>query len=160
MSNVFGAFAGYSGQYCAGIQLQRFFSVKSHISVASISISGTRLLNIFTLHKFAKREKVFGTKTYRDITDLAFRTAQKFVVINDCSIHGLRFFPHTSRPCYEKVLGVPCPDQKTFLEALPDYYKTVYPEWELIAVSPYSTIKGGRAGATTYLLFTHKVSLF
>ena len=105
--------------------------------------------NTFTIGKFVKRERMFGLLSYRDVTDLAFGAAKKFVIINDCSVHGLKFFPHTSRPCYEKILGVPCPTVEAFFTALPAYYARVYPDWELTTISHY----GAEHGATAYLLF-------
>src|ERR1035437_6191536 len=45
----------------------------------------------YTIKKFDKRDRVFGKKSYHDIMDLAFQTATKFVVVNDCSVHGLKF---------------------------------------------------------------------
>jgi hypothetical protein len=119
--------------------------------------------NTFTLNKFHKRLKEKGF-CWRDITDNAFRVAQKFVIINDCSISGLRYFPHDSGPCYSKILGVPVvthtdkwrPDIDAFFAALPAYYAGIYPDWELIQTEPYFSAAPTGNGATSYLLFRHR----
>jgi hypothetical protein len=116
--------------------------------------------NTFTLNKFHNKQRAFGSMrrretgySYTDITDLAFAYASKFVIINDCTIHGLYTFPWDSKPCAERILGKTFNTVDEFFALLPGYYRTAYPEWELVAVAPYRHTNGRGNGATAYLLF-------
>jgi hypothetical protein len=116
--------------------------------------------NTFTLNKFHTKQRVFGSTrrremgySYSDITNFAFAHASKFVILNDCTVHGLYIFPWDSKPCAERILGKTFNSIDEFFELLPDYYSKVYPQWELAAVAPYRHTRGRANGATTYLLF-------
>jgi hypothetical protein len=113
--------------------------------------------NTFTLHKFDKNGGVFGTGRhkvgYRNITDQAFKVAQKFVIINDCTVHGYRFFPRPSHACYAKILGMPLPNVERLFTALPAYYQKFYPDWHLTNIAHFSCAKPRGNGASSYLLF-------
>lgn len=116
--------------------------------------------NTYTLNKFHTGKRVFGSTrrkeigfSYRDLTNLAFSHANKFVILNDCTVHGLYTFPWDSKPCAERILGKPFKTIEEFFEMLPDYYRRFYPAWDLVAISPYRHTHGRCNGATAYLLF-------
>jgi hypothetical protein len=110
--------------------------------------------NTFTLAKFHRDEKAFGTKGnrrgYRTITNLAFQAATKFVIINDCTVHGAQRYKHTSLPCYSKILGKTVSGPEDVLLNLPAYYAGWYPDWHLTDIEHFY---GGQGGATSYILF-------
>lgn len=110
--------------------------------------------NTYTLSKFSSGKRVFARRvSYRDTNDLAFATAQKFIILNDCTAHGLWLFPHTSCPSAERIMGRRIAGVEDYFQALPDYYKQFYPAWNLTAFAQYRhfSLKGN--GATAYLLF-------
>ena len=116
--------------------------------------------NTYTLNKFHTGNRVFGSSqrkkigfSYRDITDMAFLYASKFVILNDCTVHGLYTYPWNSKPCAEHILGKRFDTVEEFLGLLPGYYKQFYPAWDLTAVSRYRHNHGRGSGATAYLLF-------
>lgn len=81
---------------------------------------------------------------YRDTTDQAFAHADKFVVINDCSVfylsRGAKSFE-----VYSEILGEKVENYEEFFTALKKFYKNQYPEWSLVHVI--------RFYASSYLVF-------
>jgi hypothetical protein len=110
--------------------------------------------NTYTLSKFSSRKHVFARRiSYRDTNDLAFAAAQKFIILNDCTVHGLLLFPHTSRPSAERIMGKSIVTVEDYFQALPNYYKQFYPAWDLAAFAQYKHFSPKGNGATAYLLF-------
>jgi hypothetical protein len=110
--------------------------------------------NTYTLSKFSSRKRIFARRvSYRDTNDLAFATAQKFIILNDCTVHGLLLFPHTSCSSAERIMGRSIATVEDYFEALPDYYKKFYPAWDLTAFAQYKHFSPKGNGATAYLLF-------
>jgi len=100
--------------------------------------------NTFTLAKWAKGE-------YRAELDDSFATAQKFLILNDCSYNTLRM--GWQRKLYSEILGVPVHTGDDYLAAAPAFFKKHYPEWDLTDEEHFFHASPKGNGGTAYLLF-------
>jgi hypothetical protein len=115
--------------------------------------------NNFTLSRLAKKEKIYGNVSYWDTNQFAFRCAQKFLILCDVSIHAFKLHPTPSRKSYAKILGSPeLTHVDQFFEAMPPYYRQLYPDWYLTDIVHFFATRNCRHAFVAYLLFrrTHK----
>jgi hypothetical protein len=92
--------------------------------------------NNFTLKKF--------TTVYADVMRAAFAHANKYVIVNDCSVFYLSR-GEKAFEVYSKILGEPVKTYDEFYPALKRYYRKAALNWNLVAVE--------RFYASSYLLF-------
>jgi hypothetical protein len=110
--------------------------------------------NNYTLARLANKVKIFGKVSYWDTNQLAFRCAQKFLILCDVSIHAFKLHPTPSRESYAKILGSPeLTDVDQFFEAMPPYYRQLYPDWYLTDIEHFFASRNGRHAFVAYLLF-------
>jgi hypothetical protein len=108
----------------------------------------------YTLSQLAKKEKIYGDLSYWETNELAFRCAQKFLILCDVSIHAFKLHPKLSRECYAKILGAPpLTSVEQFFEAMPPFYRQFHPDWHLTDVEHLFHSRNGRYAFISYLLF-------
>lgn len=82
---------------------------------------------------------------YKPVVDKIFASAQKYVLINDCSVFYLKY-GKKSYDTYRKLLNLDFKDNiDEFYLALNVFYKKQYPEWNLIKIEAFKD--------TSFLLF-------
>jgi hypothetical protein len=110
--------------------------------------------NNYTLSRLAKEEKIYGNVSYWDTNQLAFRCAQKFLILCDVSIHAFKLHPTPSRECYANILGAPpLTSVEQFFEAMQPYYRQFHPDWHLTDIEHLFHSRNGRHAFISYLLF-------
>jgi len=96
--------------------------------------------NNFTLKRFMNE--------YKPILDMVFFNAQKYVLINDCSVFYLKY-GLSSYKTYEKIIGEELlGNLNDFYEKVGRFFKKKYPEWSLIKIEAFKD--------TSFLLFEKK----
>jgi hypothetical protein len=103
--------------------------------------------NTFTLAKWAKGE-------YRAEFDESFATAQKFLILNDCSNFGLKMWgKHRLFAIYSQIMGATIGSVDDYLASLPAFFKQHYPAWTLTEMESFFHASAKGSGGTAYLLF-------
>lgn len=99
--------------------------------------------NAFTLKRYEKKHAGSVAR--------AFASAQKFVIVNDCSVFYFRY-GDKAYETYSKFLGSPITDYASYFKAAVPFWKSRYPEWSLVQVSAFRD--------SSFLLFSKKKSAF
>jgi hypothetical protein len=106
--------------------------------------------NNFTIAKWHRGK-------YKPELEDTLRTAQKFVILNDCSSFGLRVWGKRGRyRKYSEILGREIRSVDDYRKALPAFWHSVYPDWEVTAEETFFHASPKGNGGTTYLLFVRQ----
>jgi len=92
--------------------------------------------NNYTLKKYLTE--------YKDLTSSVFQKANKYVIINDCSVYYTNY-GKKSFDYYAKILNQTVTNREELFKAFKKFYKEMYPDWSLIAVEHFYK--------SSYLLF-------
>jgi hypothetical protein len=108
-------------------------------------------LNNFTLAKWRKGK-------YRPVLDDSFAHAKRFIILNDCSVSGLRIWGHCKGhgptfSSYSKIMGTQIGSVEDYFAAIPGFYERAYPEWRLLDRQSFWQPSNKGNGGTSYLLF-------
>jgi hypothetical protein len=100
--------------------------------------------NNFTLHKLQKQ--------YRETTLDTFKAANKFVILNDCSVFALRMWGKQNYERYSRLLGVRIGTLDEYFLALVPYYLKLT-GWYLTDVECFFCASPKGNGGSSYQLF-------
>lgn len=103
--------------------------------------------NNFSISKFIK-----NTSYVQETLD-SFKTASKYVIINDSGVFYLRQYGKKSYEVYSKLLGTEIHCLEDYFHAIVPFWKQQCPDWNLTDIEHYYWAATGGNGVSSYLLF-------